>query len=125
MDIFKEILPSILVTKKYCLNDELDEKSYVPFIINRALSFHADCVLYAQEMNLMAGLDKKCQYDFLINTIRARKRPFAPWVKPTKEKNLAAIKAFFGYSNAKAMEVLKILTEEQVAQICEKMNTNE
>lgn len=116
-DLFKDIVPSILQTKKHILEDE---KDYNPFIVNKALSYHMDCVTYANQMNLNFGLDKKPQYDYLINIVRASKRNFAKWEKPIQEENLQSIKLFFGYSDAKAEEALKVLTDEQIDIIKEK-----
>ena len=81
-DLFKEIVPSILQTKKSPFKDEIDYKDYVPFLVNRSLSYHLDCVLYANQMNLLPGIDKDMQYSYLLNTIRPMKRKFAPWQKP-------------------------------------------
>src|ERR1017187_7824331 len=97
-ELFKDLIPSILTTKKYCLEDE---KDYVPFIVNRALSYHDDALFYANQMNILSGLDKKLQYDFLINSIRARKRYFQRWAKIIKTDQLKAIKLYFRYSDAK------------------------
>jgi hypothetical protein len=116
-DLFKEIVPSILQTKKNPFKDELDYKDYVPFVVNRALSFHQDCVLYANELNLNPGIDKDMQYLFYLNTIRSMKRKFQPWQKTSTDKNIEAVKIYFGYSNEKAKEALRILTEEQIAEI--------
>jgi hypothetical protein len=116
-DLFKEIVPSILQTKKNPFKDELDYKDYVPFVVNRALSFHQDCVLYANELNLSPGIDKDMQYQFYLNTIRSMKRKFQPWQKSSTDKNIEAVKTYFGYSNEKAKEALRILTEEQIAEI--------
>ena len=116
-DLFKEIVPSILQTKKNPFKDELDYKDYVPFVVNRALSFHQDCVLYANELNLSPGIDKDMQYLFYLNTIRSMKRKFQPWQKTSTDKNIEAVKTYFGYSNEKAKEALRILTEEQIAEI--------
>jgi hypothetical protein len=116
-DLFKEIVPSILQTKKNPFKDELDYKDYVPFVVNRALSFHQDCVLYANELNLSPGMDKDMQYQFYLNTIRSMKRKFQPWQKSSTDKNIEAVKTYFGYSNEKAKEALRILTEEQIAEI--------
>ena len=80
-DLFREIIPSILQTKEDVLLTEQDEKSYSPFMVNRALSYHKDTVLYANEMNSYPNLDKKLQYDFYINIIRASKRPYSKWHK--------------------------------------------
>ena len=116
-DLFKEIIPSILQTKKNVIRDDLDIKDYVPFVVNRALSYHMDCVLYANEMNINCNLDKDMQYQFYLNTIRSMKRKFAPWQKSLSDKNIEAVKRYFGYSNDKAKEALRILTDEQIAEI--------
>ena len=116
-DLFKEIVPSILQTKKSVIKDEIDAKDYTPFVVNRALSYHIDCVLYAQEMNLYPELDKDMQYQYLLNTIRPMKRKFIPWQKSSKEKDIDCIKTYFGYSNQKAKDALSILTDEQIADI--------
>ena len=116
-DLFKEIVPSILQTKKSVIHDDIDRKDYVPFVVNRALSNHLDCVLYVQEMNLYPELDKDMQYNYLLNTIRPMKRKFVPWNKASKDKDIDCVKEYFGYSNQKAIEALRILTDEQIAEI--------
>jgi hypothetical protein len=116
-DIFKEVVPSILQTKKDVLLEENDEKDYNPFIVNRALSYHLDCVPYVNQMNIHNFLDKKLQYHYLLNTIRPMKRKFQPWQKSEEDKNLACVKEYFGYSNSKAKEALRILSDEQIAYI--------
>ena len=105
----------VLHTKKP--DDELDFKDYAPFIVNRSLSYHIDCVLYANEMNLWPSTDKDMQYQYLLNSIRPMKRKFAPWQKSKNDENIDCIKTYFGYSNQKAKEVLRILTDEQIAEI--------
>jgi hypothetical protein len=116
-DLFKEILPSILQTKKSVFRDEIDFKEYNPWIINRALSYHMDCVLYANEMNRYSSLDPDIQYQYLLNTIRSMKRKFQPWQKSEADKDIECVKQYFGYSNEKAKEALRILTPEQIAEI--------
>ena len=100
---------SILQNKKNLIIDELTEKEYQPFLINRTLSYHKDCVLYANEMNRRHLADKKLQYDFFLNTIRSQKRPFAKWIKPEKSDDLECIKQVFGLSDQKAREALRLL----------------
>lgn len=114
-DLFREIIPSILQTKKPFILTEQDEKSYSPFMVNRALSYHKDTVLWAQEMNRYPNLDKKLQADFLLNTVRASKRPYSKWYKKAKSSDLDTVKEYYGYSDAKAVEALKILSEDQIA----------
>lgn len=116
-DLFKEVIPSILQTKKNVFSDERDYKDYKAYMVNRSLSFHMDCVLYANEMNLHPGLDSDMQYHYLLNTIRPMKRKFQPWQKTEVLKDLECVKLHFGYSNEKARSALQILTEEQILQI--------
>jgi len=97
--------------------DELEFKDYAPFIVNRSLSYHLDCVLYANDMNLHPGVDKDMQYQYFLNSIRPMKRGFQPWQKSKTDENIEFVKTYFGYSNAKAKEALHILTDEQIAEI--------
>lgn len=118
MDLFKDIIPSILQTKQYILTPE-NEKEYEPYITNRALSQHNDIILYVNEMNLYPHLDKKLQYDFFINTILAKKRPYQKWYKTTESSDITAIKEYFGFSSEKAKDVLRILSSDQIHKIKE------
>ena len=120
-DLFKEIIPSILQTKEYALLTEQDEKSYSAFMVNRALSFHRDTVLWANEMNQFTSLDNKLKYDFLINIIRAQKRPYSKWHKKAQSRDLSVVKEYYGYSDAKAEEALKILSDDQIAELKEQL----
>lgn len=113
-DLFKEIIPSILQTKEYALLTEQDEKSYSAFMVNRALSYHRDTCLWANEMNKYPNLDSKLKYDFLLNIIRAQKRPYSKWHKKVRSNDLEAVKEYYGYSDAKAEEALKILNDAQI-----------
>ena len=121
-DLFKEIVPSILQTKKDVFVNELDHKDYNPWIVNRALSFHQDCIPYVNQMNLHPGIEKDMQYSYLLNTIRSMKRKFQPWQKTSTDKDIEAVKTYFGYSNEKAKEALRILNDEQIAEIKAKTN---
>jgi hypothetical protein len=116
-DLFKEVIPSILQTKKSVLHDDVDVKKYDAFIVNRALSYHMDCVLHANEINKNPSLDNDMQYQYYLNNIRPMKRKFQPWQKSEVIKDIDSIKRYFGYSNEKAKEALRILTDEQIAEI--------
>ena len=118
-DFVKEILQG----KKQLIVDDLTEKEYNPFIINRSLSYHKDCVLYANEMNRRHFLDKKLQNDFLLNTVRSQKRPFAKWVKSEKSDDLECIKHVYGFSDSKAREALRLLSKDQIQQLKEQTDT--
>ena len=87
--------------------------SYPPYIINRCLSGHIDCIMFVNEMNKHHQLDKDMQYSFYLNSLRKKKR-FSPWLRKDKVTDLECIKKYYGYSNEKASQALKILTQEQI-----------
>ena len=102
-------------------DDEMWEKKYPPFIVNKCLAPFTDTIMLVNEINQLHHLDKKLQYDFLLNSLRTRKR-FAPWVKATKLENLEYVKEYYGYNNEKAKVALDILDDEQISAIKQKMN---
>jgi hypothetical protein len=121
MDL-KDWLNSINTSKNNIMDDNPDVvKEYAPYIINRCMSGHLDTILLANEMNINSQLDKKMQYDFFINIVRPRKR-FSPWLKKEKIESLEIIKQYYGYSEEKAKSALKILTQDQIDFIKQKMN---
>ena len=101
--------------------DEEWEKKYPPFIVNKCLSGFQDTLMLVNEINQYPHLDKKLQFDFLINSIRPRKR-FTPWVKAEKLDDLEYVKEFYGYNNEKARIALSILNDEHIATIKRKLN---
>lgn len=109
----KDWLNSINYTKKDIMVDEYEEKKYPAFIVNKCLAPFPDTLLYVNEMNRLHGLDNRLQYDFLLNSLRKRKR-FAKWMKVSKIKDLDVVKEYYGYSNEKAKQALDVLTEEQI-----------
>jgi uncharacterized protein YtpQ (UPF0354 family) len=113
----------ILHTKKQLIVDEITEKEYIPFIVNRSLSYHKDCIMQANEMNRRNFIDKKLQNDFLINTIRGYKRPFVKWSKSDKKDDVEYIKLFYNISTSKAYDALKLLSKEQLQLIKERTDT--
>lgn len=105
----KDFLNNINYDKKPLLDDnEKAHKLYPPFVINRCLSFFPDTIFHANEINCRWWLDKKMQFDFYRLGVRKKKR-FSPWIKKETEENIAIIKQVYGYTNAKAQEVLNIL----------------
>ena len=104
--------------------DDLSEdiKTYPPYIINRCLSGHLDCVMFANEMNMYAHLDKDMQYSFYLNSLRKRKR-FSPWIKKEKIEDIDSVKQYYGYSNEKASQALKILDKKQLNFIKQRLET--
>ena len=119
----KDWLNSINQTKKNLIDEDPSiEKAYPPYIINRCFSGHLDAILFANEMNKYNFLPKKMQYDFFINTLRVKKR-FSPWIRKDEIKNLDYVKRYYGYSNEKAKQILKILSKEQLNFIKSKFET--
>jgi len=119
----KDWLNSINFTKKNLIQEDPSvTKEYPPYIINRCLSGHIDCVMYANEMNKYHFLDKDMQYEFYINILRKRKR-FSPWIKKDKISDMESVKSYYGYSNEKASQALKILSPEQINFIKRKLDT--
>ena len=118
----KDWLNSINFTKKNLIQEDPSvKKDYPPFIINRCLSGHLDCVLFANEMNKYHFLDKDMQYEFYINILRKRKR-FSPWIRKDKLSDIESVKSYYGYSNEKATQALKILSPEQIDFIKDKLD---
>jgi hypothetical protein len=109
----KDWLNSINFTKENLMEDASNQKEYAPYIINRCLSGHIDCILFVNEMNLHHSLDKDMQYLFYLNSLRKRKR-FSPWIRKDKVKDLECVKQYYGYSNEKASQALKILNKDQI-----------
>ena len=119
----KDWLNSINQTKKNLIDEDPSvEKEYPPYIINRCLSGHLDCIMFANEMNMYSFLPKKTQYDFLLNTWRSKKR-FSPWLRKDEIKDLDLVKRYYGYSNEKAKQAQRILTKEQLNFIKSKFET--
>ena len=116
-----EYVNSINNTKQDIMVDEVAEKSYNDFMVNRSLSYFQDTVGIANVMNQYHHLDKKLQYHFLINIVRKRKR-FSKWIKPETESDIEVVKEYYGYSNEKARQVLPLLSPEQITIIKQKVN---
>ena len=118
-DYVKEILHG----KNNIIVDDDTEAKYSPFIVNRSLSYHLDCIAFSNEMNRRHLLDHKMQFDFLLNTVRSKKRPFTKWIKSEKSEDISCIKQVFGFSDKKAYDALNLLSDEQIQQLKEKTDT--
>jgi len=119
----KDYLKAINQTKEPLLDteDEQWEKKYPSFIINKCIAPFPDTVMLVNEINQLHHLDKKLQFDFLINSLRPRKR-YTPWMKAKKLENLEYVKEYYGYNNEKARNALNILNDEQISSIKTKLN---
>ena len=115
-----EFVNSLTYTKNDIM-DEHNEKEYAPFLVNRSLSYHQDCVLYANEMNERFDVSHKLQYHYLLNTIRKRKR-FAKWSKPELADDLKVVMDYYKVSREKAEEYCKILKQKDIGVLKIRMN---
>ena len=111
-----EYLNAINTTKKDIMVDDIAEKEYNAFMVNRGLSYFSDTVLIANEMNLNHHLDNRLQFDFFINIIKKKKR-FSKWVKPSEVENLELIKEYYGYSNETAKSVLSLFDDDKIEEL--------
>jgi len=114
----KDYLNAINHEKKNLMDteDEMWEKKYPAFIVNKCLAPFPDTIMLVNEMNIHHQLDKKLQFDFLLNSLRTRKR-YTPWLKASKQKNLEYVKEYYGYNNEKAKAALDVLDDEQISAI--------
>ena len=119
-----DYINSINTSKKNLMrdtdNDILAEKSYSPFLTNRALSYHTDTIAVANEMNINHPLDKRLQYEFLLNIVRPKKR-YASWSKKGSSVGVDLIKEYYKYNDVKARQALDILTKAQLKILRNKM----
>ena len=113
----KDFLGSINHDKKALLDkDDVDTRLYKPFVVNRCLSYFPDTIFHANEMNCTPWLDNKSQFDFHRLGIRKKKR-FSPWLKKEVEDNVSLVIAAYGYTEAKAREVLNILSQDDLKKL--------
>jgi hypothetical protein len=115
-----EFVTDINYNKSNIMIDDITEKAYNSFMVNRSLSYFNDTVLMANEMNLNAHLDNRLQFDFLINIVRKRKR-FSKWAKAQKSSDVEVLKEYYGYSNEKARQALSLLTSDQINELTKKV----
>ena len=118
----KDYLNAINQTKEPLMDsdDETWEKKYPPFVVNKCLMPFQDTILFVNEINQLPHLDKKLQFDFLLNSVRSRKR-YTPWLKASKIEDLEHVKEYYAYNNEKARAALDILTDEQIATVKQKL----
>jgi len=118
--MLSEFLNSINQTKENLMGkDPKVEKDYVPFVVNKCLSYFPDTIFYANRMNQVAHLDKRLQYDFYIHSISKRKR-FSKWIKPEESKDLEVVKQVYGYSDRHARDVMDLLPMDKLTELVQK-----
>ena len=115
-----DFVNAINSTKQDLIVDEATERAYVPFIVNRALSYFTETLSDAQMMNMSGHIDKKLQFDYLLNSVRRAKR-FSRWTKKKEDKELELVQEYYGYNHQRAKEALSILSKLQLNIIKEKL----
>jgi len=116
-----DFLNAINYSKEDLIVDDITEKQYVPYMVNRGLSYFQDTVLFANEMNKNHHLDHLLQFHFFINIVRKKKR-FSKWAKPESSDDVEVVKQYYGYSNEKARQACKLLTPDQIIELKKKVN---
>jgi hypothetical protein len=112
--MLSDFLNSINQSKQNLISkDPKIEKDYVPFVVNKCLSYFPDTIFYANKMNQASGLDKKMQYDYYLHSVSKRKR-FSKWIKPEENSDIEMIKEVFGYSYSRAKEVIDLLPMDKI-----------
>lgn len=115
-----DFVKSVSYDKKDIMVDDIEEKAYQPFLINKALSYHQDSVFFANEMNVRGSMDNRLQYLFYLNTLRKRQR-FSSWVKPYISKKLDVIKEYYQISTKEAKEYVNILSDKHLRELRNRM----
>jgi Bacteriophage clamp loader A subunit len=108
-----DFINAISHNKQNLMDLENAESQYKSYVINKGLSFYPDTVIQANEMNSRPHLDRKMQFNFLINIIRSKKR-YSKWLKPEKFDDLEVVQEYYGYSKEKARQVLPLFSNEQI-----------
>lgn len=117
-----DFVNAINFDKRDLFEDPQAEKDYVPFVVNRSLSYFPDTILYANVVNINNTMPKKWQFHFLKSSVSKRKR-FSKWVKKDiQTSDLAAVQEFYKYSMEKALEVMSILSKDEIEQIKQQMD---
>lgn len=117
-----DFVKSVSYDKKDIMVDDIEEeKSYQPFLINKALSYHQDSVFLTNEMNVRHGVDNRLQYLFFLNTLRKRQR-FSQWSKPYISKKIDTVKQYYQISIREAKEYVNLLSDKQIRELKNRMN---
>ena len=117
-----DFVKSVSSEKKDIMVDDIEEKSYAPFLTNKALSYHQDSVFFSNEMNIRHGTENRLQYLFCLNTLRKRQR-FSKWQKPYTSTKLDVIKQYYEISTREAKDYMSILSDSNVRKMKKRMKT--
>ena len=111
---------SVNYTKINLLKENEDIKEYVPFVVNKSMSYHLDAVMFSNEMNRLFHIPPQAQYHFYLNVLSRRKR-FSKWEKKEVSSDIELIKQYYNINTTKALEVLELLSKTQIEYIKNKL----
>jgi|TARA_B100000073_G_scaffold29651_1_gene22694 hypothetical protein len=117
-----DFVKSVSYDKKDLMVDEVEEKAYQPFLLNKSLSYHQDSIFLTNEMNVRHGVDNRLQYMFFLNTLRKRQR-FSQWSKPYISKKIDTVKQYYQISTREAKDYVNLLSDKQVRELKNRMKT--
>lgn len=117
-----DFVNSISFNKTDLFTDPQADKDYIPFVINRQLSYFPDTIMYANQINQHPLIDKRWQFTFYLHALSKRKR-FSKWAKkPAISDDAIAVANYYKYSLAKAVDTLSLLTDDQLQLIKQHMD---
>ena len=116
-----DFVKSVSSDKTDIMVDDIEEKAYQPFLINKSLSYHQDSVFLTNEMNVRHGVDNRLQYMFFLNTLRKRQR-FSKWSKPYVSKKLDVVKQYYQMSTREAKDLYTLLSDKELRELKDRMN---
>lgn len=102
--------------------EDIGEKDYNAFMVNRGLSYHLDCIMHANELNMRYHLPKETQYDYLRLAIRPKKKRFAKWASSKKDKEVGLVSEYFNLSLGKSVGVRSLLSDLDLQEIEQRLN---
>jgi len=112
-----DFLNSINASKQNLIRDEgRGASEYAPYLMNKGLSQFADTIMHANEMNTRWHMDKQMQYEYLLHSVRPRKR-MSKWAKKEDVEVVQTISELFGCSIKKAEEVRSALGKTKIEEI--------
>lgn len=117
-------LTSINSTKRDEFQELNGDANYVPFLINRQLSYFPDCILLANLMNQYSGLSKRQQYAFYLSAVRKQRR-FSKWGKRQQDDLIPFVRKTYDMSAQAARSMIELLSPSELQQLREYAETME
>lgn len=109
-----DILNDLCVGKFGIVNRDT-MKGYNPFVIGQGLSQHLDTVLLAYELNKHGVTDPLMHHDYLMATVKPKKR-YGKWAKAEvkDEETISLLANHFEVSHEQAEEYMNIISSDDL-----------